>query len=269
MKRTSKNNGEVDHGARRSALVRELLADVFAGTFEPGQRMRVEHLGERYGVSATPVREALVELAGMGIVELQPNRGAELRPFGPRQLREIYHVRRLLETEAVRTACGRIAPFELDELERQLSDLVAAPKNRSWSDQTQIVDTRLHELIGERCGNDRLAHEIARYRDLYRALRDLRHGKRNSRSNYAQMNENPEHLAIVRALIAGDAEQAAQAMTRHIDSAATVLEQELFDADQIAADTKESFLSTDAPRNRTAGRKTRKAKSRKRHVGTA
>jgi len=243
MKQSNPKNGNVNHGSRRPALVREIIADVFTGAFAPGQRMRVEHLGQRYGVSATPVREALVELAGMGIVELQPNRGAALRPFGPRQLREIYQVRRILESEAARGACGRIAPFELEDLQRELARLVKTKKDRKWSDQTRVIDTRLHELVSERCGNERLAHEIARYRDLYHSLRDVRHGKRRLRSDYAQMHENAEHLDVVRALMSGDGEQAAQAMTRHIESASAALEKELFDADTIAVSAKEPFLT--------------------------
>jgi DNA-binding GntR family transcriptional regulator len=243
MNQHNQANGTAHHGSRRSRLVREILSDLFTGAFEPGQRMRVEHLGERYGVSATPVREALVELAGMGIVELQPNRGAVLRPFGPRQLQEIYQVRLILESEAARGVCGRIAPFELQELERELARLVKAPKDRIWSDQTRDMDTRLHDLISERCGNERLAHEIARYRNLYRSLRDVRHSRRESRADYAQLNENSEHLAIVRALISGDGDQAAQAMRQHIEYATTALQQELFDAETIAVSSKEPFLA--------------------------
>ena len=269
MKRTARNNGRVDHGSRRSALVRAILADVFGGAFAPGERMRVEHLGGVYGVSATPVREALVELAGMGIVELQPNRGATLRRFGPRQLREIYHVRRILECEAARGACGRIAPFELQQLEGELTRLVNASKDRKWSDQTRIIDTRLHELISERCGSQRLVHEIARYRDLYHSLRDIRHGRRKSRSDYEQMDENAEHLAIVQGLVADDAERAAQAMARHIDSAAAALERELFDIDQIAADAKECFLEPRATHGGHAAEVSGGTSSpRKRHVAT-
>ncbi len=208
----------------------------------PGERMRVEHLGQRYDVSATPVREALVELAAMGIVKLQPNRGATLYPFGPRQLREIYHIRKILESEAARMACGRIAPFELHELRNDLEQLINAPRNRTWSDRTRAIDTCLHDLIAQRCGNQRLIHEISRYRDLYWALRDLRHGQRQQQSQYVHMEENSEHLAIVLALEADDGEQAALAMSKHIDSSAQLLERELFDAERIVVDMREDFL---------------------------
>lgn len=240
----------VDHGSRRHTVVRQILTGLFSGRFEPGQRMRVEHLAEQFQVSATPVREALVELAGIGVLELQPNRGAVLRSFGPRELREIVQVRQILECEAVRCACGRIAPFELKTLERELRILIEAPRGPEWSDRTRQVDSQLHELIAQRCGSERLAHEIGRYAVLYRTLRDARHEKRTARANYAQMEENAEHLAIVRALAANDPDAAAAAMAAHICQSATALEQDLFGQDQISADSVETFLTNERhPRN--------------------
>ncbi|MFI4876112.1 MAG: GntR family transcriptional regulator [Blastopirellula sp. JB062] len=237
------SGNEIQHGARRQKLVSDILLVLFEGKFEPGQRLRLEHLAEQFEVSVTPVREALVELAGIGVVELQPNRGAVLRPFGPRQVEEICQVRRILECEAVRSVCGRIAPFELELLESQLAELDTAKRNKRWSHKTREQDTQLHDLIAERCGSERLAYEIGRYKVLIRTLRDARHLRRASHDNYAEMNENAEHLAIVRAMAAGAPEQAAAAMAYHIDTSAQVLIADLFEPQQIAADRQASFLT--------------------------
>ncbi len=240
----------MDHGKRRHNVVAEVLAELFEGNVKPGQRLRVEHLAEQYGVSVTPIREALVELAGLGVIELQPNRGAMVRSFGPRQVREICHLRRILECEAARSACGRIAPFELAAIETELKKLVDAPRSQKWSAETRRLDSQLHELIAERCGNERLAYEIGRYSVLYRMLRDARHRRRTARSNYAQMEENSEHLAIVHALAAGDGQRAADTMAAHIHQSAAALEQDLFAKAEIEADMEESFLQT--PNSTTA-----------------
>ena len=232
----------MDHGRRRHNVVTEILADLFHSEIKPGQRLRVEHLADRHGVSVTPIREALVELAGLGLVELQPNRGAVVRPFGPRQVREICHLRKVLECEATRSACGRIAPFELEALERELSELAVAPRSKKWSTETRRLDSVLHELIAARCGNERLAYEIGRYSVIYRMLRDARHRHRTARDNYTKMEENSEHLAIVQALAVGDAEKAAAAMGYHIDQSAAAIEQDLFTKKDIEADLAESFL---------------------------
>ncbi len=216
------------HGLKRQAVAERLLESVFKGEFAPQARLRVEHLAEELGVSVTPVREALVELAGIGIVELQPNRGAVLRPFGPPQLREICNLRRILESEAARCACGRIAPHELRTLATELRRLVAAPRSAQWSAETRLYDTQVHELITDHCGSERLAHEIGRYKVLFRALRDVRHQRRQSRADFQQMEENSEHLAIVEAILADQRDEAAAAMARHILSAAEALERDLF-----------------------------------------
>lgn len=217
-----------DHGRRREAIARLLLEGVFNGEFAAGERLTLDSLARRCGVSMTPVREALVELAGIGIVGLEPNRGAVLRPFGRKQLREICHLRRLLESEATRCACGRVAPYQLQELADELRRLCSGHRGPAWSAATRDLDTRLHELVRTHCGNDRLADEIERYRVLYQTLRDVHHRRRQSQANYGQMDENAEHLAVVERLLAGDAVGASAAMTRHIDAAAHVLEQELF-----------------------------------------
>jgi DNA-binding GntR family transcriptional regulator len=217
-----------NHGLKRQAVAERLLESVFKRQFAPQARLRVEPLAEQLGVSVTPVREALVELAGIGIVELQPNRGAVLRPFGPQQLREICHLRRILEGEAARSACGRIAPHELRMLAAELRRLVAAPRSPQWSAETRLYDTQVHELIAAHCGSERLAYEIGRYKVLFRALRDVRHQRRQSRADFQQMEENSEHLAIVEALLADQKDEAAVAMSRHILSAAEALERDLF-----------------------------------------
>lgn len=194
-------------------------------------------------MSMTPIREALVELAGMGLVDLQPNRGAVLRPFGPRQVRELCHVRRLLECEATRCATSRIAPFELATLKGELHGLVVSTRSRQWSEETRRLDSALHELIAARCGNERLAYEIGRYSILYRTLRDTLHQQRTAQNYFAQMEENSEHLRIVEAMAQGDGEGAVGAMGEHIDIAADALIRDLFTPEDIAADSTESFLT--------------------------
>ncbi|MEX1040751.1 MAG: GntR family transcriptional regulator [Pirellulaceae bacterium] len=217
-----------EHGSRRSNLVQRLLRAIFAGELEPGQRLRLERLAARFELSVTPVREALVELAGIGLVELQPNRGAVLLPFGRKELGEILQVRRILECEAARSACGRIPSDTLRQLEQRFKQMETAPRGSDWSHRTRELDTELHELIASSCGNGRLAYEINRYTVIYRTLRDARHEHRNARANYEEMNENSEHLLIVQAMIEGDADKASQAMAAHVNQAGYVLLQDVF-----------------------------------------
>jgi len=242
----------INHGTRRQSVVRFILSRIFNGEYAPGARLRVEHLAEECNVSVTPIREALVELAGVGVIELQPNRGAEVRAFGPKQLWEICHLRRILECEAVRGCVGHFTPSELEQMEADFSRLSIATRDEDWLDETKLLDTQLHTLISERCGNERLSYEINRYAVLYRTLRDARHSVRTARANYSEMEENNEHLAIVQGLIKQDRAAAADAMGYHVNQAGNALVQDLFGKQEIADSDLDPYVAeqvapTEAP----------------------
>jgi DNA-binding GntR family transcriptional regulator len=207
-------------GHRRAALVQSLLGDVFSGRVRAGDHLVTQELADRFAVSHTPVREALIALAGMGIIDLVPNRGAIVRRVTRQEVREVCQVRRVLECEATRLACGRIALAELDALAAELKRMAA---NRSpgpaFIPAARALDTRLHDLIAECCGNAFLAHEIGRLKLLFRAFRDVAWEHDEARNDYRRLaQESGEHLAIVEALRAGDSKEAKRAMARHIRS---------------------------------------------------
>jgi DNA-binding GntR family transcriptional regulator len=210
-----------DHGLRRQTIVESLLTGVFGGQLHAGEHLVTQELAERFGVSHTPVREALISLAGIGVIDLLPNRGAVVRRVTAIEVREVCQVRRVLECEAVRRACGRIEPSLLHSLADALRRLMAF-KNRSGSRfvaEARDVDSRLHDLIAESCGNAFLAKELGRLKTLFRAFRDVAWQHDEERNDYHRLaEESEEHLAIVEALIAGDAREAARAMSRHIRS---------------------------------------------------
>src|SRR3954454_17732051 len=89
-------------------LAAQLQARVLSGEFPSGTRLRQETLAEEFGVSRTPVREALRKLQATGLVELQPNRGALVRGLSLREIRDAYEVRAELEALAAELAAERI-----------------------------------------------------------------------------------------------------------------------------------------------------------------
>jgi DNA-binding GntR family transcriptional regulator len=211
---------ESARGHRRAALVKSLLADVFSGRVRAGDHLVTQDLADRFQVSHTPVREALIALSGMGIIDLLPNRGAVVRKVTVQEVREVCQVRRVLECEATRLACGRIALADLDAVAADLRRMMA---NRnpgpSFIPEARTLDTRLHDLIAESCGNTFLAHEIGRLKTLFRAFRDVAWERDEARNDYRRLaQESGEHLAIVEALRKGDPRGARRAMARHIRS---------------------------------------------------
>jgi DNA-binding GntR family transcriptional regulator len=180
-----------------------------------------QELAVRFGVSHTPIREALIALAGIGIIDLLPNRGALVRRVSAHEVREVCQVRRVLECEATRSACGRIDLAALHALETDLRRLsaVVEPSRPGFIAEARAIDSRLHDLIAESCGNTFLAQELSRLKILFRAFRDVSWERDEARNDYRRLAEEAhEHLAIVEALLARDAKEAAHAMARHIRS---------------------------------------------------
>jgi DNA-binding GntR family transcriptional regulator len=209
-------------GLRRQTIVQSLLADVFQGRLRAGTHLVTQELAARFGVSHTPIREALITLAGIGIIDLLPNRGAVVRRVTPNEVREVCQVRRVLECEATRRACGRIDLAELHALAVALKRLQAAkPNGKRFIEEARALDSRLHDRIAESCGNAFLAQELARLKALFRGFRDVSWAHDEARNDYHRLAEEAhEHLAIVEGLLAGDARAAARAMARHIRSGA-------------------------------------------------
>lgn len=200
--------------------MQSLLGDVFSGRVRAGDHLVTQELAERHKVSHTPVREALIALSGMGIIDLVPNRGAVVRRVSSLEVREVCQVRRVLECEATRLACGRISLADLDaigvELRRMIANRNLGP---SFIPEARAIDTKLHDLIAESCGNAFLAHEIGRLKTLFRAFRDVAWEHDEARNDYRRLaQESGEHLAIVEALRKGDTKEAKRAMARHIRS---------------------------------------------------
>jgi DNA-binding GntR family transcriptional regulator len=163
-----------DHGLRRQVVVEKLLGDVFQGRLRAGEHLVMQELSDRLGVSPTPIREALIALAGIGIVELLPNRGAVVRRFTSNDIRELCQVRRALECEATRLACGRLDLAELDALATDFRRMQSARRlNVRFIEKARRLDSRLHDLIAEACGNRFLAQELSRLKLLFRAIRDV------------------------------------------------------------------------------------------------
>jgi DNA-binding GntR family transcriptional regulator len=213
------NTIECDHGLRRQAIVQSLLAEVFEGRLRAGKHLVTQDLADRFGVSHTPIREALIALAGIGIIDLLPNRGAVVRLVTETDVREICQVRLVLEREATRSACGRADAAVLRVLAADIESLMARPPSLEgdYIKEARAVDSRLHDLIASSCGNAFLANELGRLKILFRAFRDVAYTHDETRIASGRfVDESREHLAIVEAMLAGDRTAAGRAISRHI-----------------------------------------------------
>jgi DNA-binding GntR family transcriptional regulator len=206
----------------RGKLALRMLTDIFRGKYADGDRLVEQDLAATYGVSRTPIREALGELAAVGLIELRANRGAVVLPFGRRELANIYQLREILEAAATKLACGKIPAMKLENLHARLT-LLQRRTDEQWSDRAMALDRRLHDLIAEHTGNARLAREIANYRGFLQAVR-LTVGNQQ----HAQRHGIKHHLTIIEALLANDPAAAHDAMVDHIRFTAALAADTLF-----------------------------------------
>jgi DNA-binding GntR family transcriptional regulator len=107
------------------------------GAFAPGDWLRQESLAEAIGVSRIPVRSALLQLESEGLVTFHPHRGARVRTLSAAQIDEIYRLRELLESHALRLSMARMTPDRLDRISELADKLDAEPEG------SEFVDTRV------------------------------------------------------------------------------------------------------------------------------
>ncbi len=195
----------------KQTVFRGLIAGLLKGRWRGDGRLTEAEAVTLFGVSRTPVREALLELQGIGLIELRRNCGAVFSPFGPKELRDIYAVRSLLEVEATRLATPNLKKRQLETLINEIKEI----RDSGGVDPDWKYDQELHTAIANASGNNRLAAEITRYGGLIQTMREI--VGEQSRDIHLQSAE--EHLEILEALLARDAEGASEAMHRHLEQA--------------------------------------------------
>jgi DNA-binding GntR family transcriptional regulator len=220
---------------RSEALVDHLAATirsrVLSGEIPVGERLRQERLATEFGVSRTPIREALRKLQAGGIVEVQPNRGAIVRGPTAREIREAYEVRAELEGLAAELATTRIRDGQLHELHeaqrlfgrsiarlvaRGIDDERADDANGEWARANDLF----HSVIQDAAGNERLARIV---HELHRSFpRGLTWAALRRSSRLLEQNVE-EHHAILEAIEQHDAPRARRAMVAHVRHAGDLI----------------------------------------------
>lgn len=197
---------------RAYETIKELI---LSGQSQGGEALSVGELAERFGVSRTPVREALLRLEQEGLVETVPYRGTYVKVISEEEIAEVYEVRGVLEGLAARLATARIPQEELEAFESALQSL---DKEMVLGEYERYVDndTRFHEMIVENCGNKTLEDLVRQLSD--RSYRIRVYAQQISGDHMTQSHE--EHRWVLRALREGDAVAAERLMTEHLANAA-------------------------------------------------
>ena len=194
-----------------SARIRDSLEQrIVEGELGNGKRLDETELSSFYGVSRTPVREALQRLAESGLAEHLPRRGTFVRSPSLSQLVEMFEVMAELECMAIRLAARRATSNDIDALEKDNETCRAAVATNDTKKYYEI-NARLHGRIYQMSGNSFLANEARRLHDRLRPFRRLQLRVRG------RMEESmAEHDIILAALRDGDADRAMETMKKHI-----------------------------------------------------
>lgn len=186
-----------------------LRAWLLSGRIAPDERLKIDAVAKKLGVSNTPIRQALGRLEADGLVYQEPNRGfiaASL--LDARSVTEIYDVRSMVET----VGAARAAQHRTDADLNALRGILAASQQDDVSSFLE-ADTELHLTVAKIAGNsiavdvlDRLLIRSRSFRSMYTVP-------------HVNSTTHDEHVAVVEAIAAGSPEQAAHAMSQHLAAA--------------------------------------------------
>jgi DNA-binding GntR family transcriptional regulator len=180
---------------------------------KPGERLNVEDLSQKFGVSLTPVRGAIQQLATEGLIEIRPRSGTFVANLNHQEIDETFKIRCALECLAGEEAINRITPDQirrLKELLRSLKKKVVTDEDRKSHEKD---NSELHQILVEAAGNRKLQEM---YNALNAHIKIVRIHAAEANWPVRMIEEQVEHEAIVTALEARDTEALTAALRKHI-----------------------------------------------------
>lgn len=181
-----------------------------SGTFPPNSRLEERPLSEQFGVSKTPVREALIQLSSIGLVELRQRRGAIVKVLSIEQVISMFEVMTELESMAAKLAASRMSADmrkELAKIHRRSEAYVPTEDFENYD----ATNTEFHELIYRGSCNDYLERSVKDIRGRLRVYRRYPFQKPGRiRQSFS------DHARILDAILKGNGEAAGDAMQDHI-----------------------------------------------------
>ncbi len=208
---------------RATAVYERLRADITQGVLEPGSKLRVEAMSQRYGVGASPLREALNRLSAEGLVARTDQRGFSVAPLQWDEMPVLTHTRLQLESLALRESIERrdaeweehivLIVHRLSRTARSLSDERYLP-NPAW----ESLHRDFHRALLARCPSRWLRGFCDTLADEAYRVRQVAAGK-----SFTRRNEHAEHVAIFEAAIVGRADDAVRLLGEHYTRTAALV----------------------------------------------
>ena len=195
----------------RERVAESLRAALVSGRMVPGTTYSIPALAEQFGVSATPVREAMLDLVNEGIMSAVPNKGFRVVELSDAELDQITELRRLLEVPTVGELAGAIDRAAIRRL-RSLAAAVSDAARRGDVVAYVEADRELHLALLAESGNPRLVEMVGRLRDQSRL-----YGLEQLAADGVLVDSADEHMRLIDALESGDRRAAERVMAHHLD----------------------------------------------------
>jgi DNA-binding GntR family transcriptional regulator len=198
------------HERLRDQVAHALRAALISGELRPGELYSAPGLAEDFGVSATPVREAMLDLAREGLVEPVRNKGFRVTEVNERDLDQYTEIRTLIEVPTVGRITRTASADQLQALRPLAEEIVSAARRHDLIGYLE-ADRQFHLGLLALAGNERLVETVG---DLRKRSRLYGLTALNERGQLIPSAE--EHLELLELMLAGDAEGAQKCMTRHL-----------------------------------------------------
>lgn len=203
--------GEVAGSNLRQQILERVRWGIISGRTAPDTLFSVPALASELGVSTTPVREALLELARDGLVTPLRNRGFRVEPMSAVDLENLFTLRELLETHAL-VAAARLRIADTEDLRRAADAVADAVRDRDVP-RYLSTDRAFHRALVDKAGNPRLTKMVLQLRD------DMRlYGIDSPEGRERQEASVGEHYAMIEVASRGEVDRAASLVSRHIMS---------------------------------------------------
>ncbi|WP_037158543.1 GntR family transcriptional regulator [Rhodococcoides fascians] len=196
-----------------SELSKAIFDLIISGQYQPGEKLREIELAERFGVSRTPVREALKALASSGVITIELNKGARVVEYSQDSVEMMYSARSMMEPHAARLASENMSDDDVAQLRTLADDMYSEVVGDSNFAAIAVLNNAFHSAILERCPNARIAEMTSSMLKPVVASRTFR-----SYSGPQLMRSALHHLEIVDAIEARDPEWVESIMRAHIRS---------------------------------------------------
>ena len=197
-------------GLLRSKVFYQIQSDILMGKYKNGESLGEKKLSEDFGVSRTPIREALARLELEGLVQYTPNKGAIVVGISREDIRDIYTIRLALEGMAAKLAAEKITDAERKELE-EIADLEEFYYEKDDSSKMLAYDSRFHAVIFQASKSRPLIYMLSSFHLYILKARQSSLSVPGRKKNFIG-----EHRAILEAIKKGDPQLAYELMTKHI-----------------------------------------------------